>query len=161
MIDYFNTHLYAFWFAVGFALLSIELLVLGFATGFILFLGIAALVTGGLIWLELIPHTWLASIASFSFSSIVLSVILWKPFKNLERGRGTVEKDNTSDLIGLQFRLESGISITQPGLKRYSGIDWHVEIDANCNCDIIEAGTLVTVVSVDAGKFRVVPAVTR
>ena len=159
MIEYFNTHLYAFWFAAGFILLAVELLVLGFSTGFVLFLGLAALVTGGLLRLELIPSTWLGSVAAFAIGSVVLSFVLWKPFKHLQHNRVIPKKDNTSDIIGYEFRLSEDISISSPGLTRYSGIDWRVEIDNDAGIENISAATLVTVTSVDAGKFYVAPVV--
>jgi len=158
MIEYFNTHIYAFWFAVGFILLAVELLVLGFATGFVLFLGLAALVTGGFLWAKIIPVSWLGGIVSFTLSSVLISAALWKPFNNLQHSRQKPEKDNTSDLIGYEFRLTEDISIMHPGKTRYSGIEWRVEIDNDADVESIASGTLVVVTSVDAGKFRVVSA---
>ncbi len=158
MVAYFNTHLYAFWFAAGFAMLAVELLVLGFSTGFVLFLGLAALTTGGLLWFEILPATWLASIASFAIGSVIISLVLWKPLKRLEVSNRNPAKDNTSDFIGMKFRLDSTISLTNAGKTRYSGIDWKVEIDEAAKVKQIAAGSLVSVVSLDAGKFRVVPA---
>ena len=40
MVEYFNDNIYSFWFVVGFLLLIIEALALGFSTGFILFIGL-------------------------------------------------------------------------------------------------------------------------
>jgi membrane protein implicated in regulation of membrane protease activity len=158
MIEYFNTHLYAFWFVAGFVLLGIELLVLGFSTGFVLFLGIAALVTGGLVWAEVIPLTWLSTIATFAISSVVVSAVLWRPFKALQENQAVPEKDNTSDLIGHEFRLGEEVTLQKPGKTRYSGIEWRVDIDKTFVGNSIDAGLLVKVVSVDAGRFYVVPA---
>jgi len=158
MIEYFETHMYAFWFTVGFSLFALELLVLGAATGFVLFLGLGALLTGGLLWIELIPPTWLSSIATFTISSIIISTLLWKPFIKLQHAREIPKKDNTSDLVGHEFRLTDDITFDNPGVTRYSGIEWHVYIDNSYENSPIKAGTLVTVTSLDAGKFYVVPA---
>ncbi len=154
MIEYFDTHQYAFWFTLGFALLVLEALVFGFTSGVVLFTGIGALVTGGLLWGEVLPATWLYGVACFGISSSLSAVLLWKPllkFQNFD----VPEKDNSSDMIGHKFRLEQDISLAQPGSTRYSGIDWRVEIDAAADCDKIAAGTRVVVTSVDAGVFRV------
>lgn len=156
-MEYINSHLHAFWFVVGFVLLAVELLVLGFATGFVLFLGLGALVTGGLIWFAVIPATWLASIPSFAISSLLFTALLWKPLKRLNRGNASPAEDRSSDLIGLEFRLESDITRQSPGKTRYSGIEWKVEIDNRCEQNEISTGSLVAVVGVDAGKFRVKP----
>lgn len=157
MIEYFNNHIYSFWFVVGFILLAVELLAFGFATGFILFVGLAALVTGGAVWFGLIAATWSASIAMFAISSVVVSALLWKPLKAMQNNRNTPAKDNSSDLVGMKFRLDDDISVTKPGITRYSGIEWQVEVALDSDVKEISAGTTVVIVSVDVGKFRVSP----
>lgn len=158
MIEYFDNHLYSFWFATGFILLGLELLVLGFSTGFVLFIGLAALVTGGLLWFAILPSSWAYSTASFAILSVGLSAALWKPFKSLEPKGDTPPPDSSSDLIGHQFRLQTEISHTQAGSTRYSGISWRVVPDSSLPDTItIAAGKLVTVSSLDAGVFRVKP----
>ncbi|MBL1259442.1 MAG: NfeD family protein [Thiotrichaceae bacterium] len=155
MIDYLNDNIYSFWFAIGFLLLIIEALALGFSTGFILFVGLGALLTGGAIWLGVVPATWLSSIATFALSSVLISVLLWKPLRAIQRNSIAPKKDNSSDIIGLKFRLEREISTTAPGVTRYSGIEWQVVIDLASEQQSIAAGTSVVVVSVDAGTFWV------
>lgn len=156
MMDYFNDNIYNFWFLVGFVLLVIEALAFGFSTGFILFVGLGALLTGGLLWLAVVPATWMASIATFSLSSVVVSALLWKSLKRLQNDKPSPLKDNSSDLIGLTFRLDNELTTTSPTTTRYSGIEWKVEIDFMSEEDVISPGSVVSVVSVDAGKFRVV-----
>lgn len=158
MVEFFDNNIHSFWFAVGFLLLIIEALALGFSTGFVLFLGFGALITGGAIWFGLVPATWLASIATFGVSSVLISAALWKPLKWIQHNSKAPEKDNTSDIIGLKFRLDDDITTTTPGTTRYSGIEWQVEIDFASEAKEISAGTTVVVVSVDAGKFRVIVA---
>jgi len=157
MIEYFNNNIFSFWFVVGFILLAVELLAFGFSSGFVFFIGLAALVTGGAVWFTLIPATWSASIATFAISSVVISALLWKPLKAMQNNRTTPLKDNSSDLVGLKFRLDDDLSVTKPGKTRYSGIEWQVEIDIDSDIKEVGAGTTVEVVSVDAGKFRVTP----
>ena len=154
MIEYFDTHQYAFWFTLGFGLLVLEALVFGFSSGVVLFTGIGALLTGGLLWGEVLPAGWLNGIACFGICSGVSAAVLWKPllkFQNFD----LPEKDNSSDMIGHKFRLEQDVSLERPGTTRYSGVDWRVEIDPADECTEIAAGTRVVVASVDAGVFRV------
>jgi membrane protein implicated in regulation of membrane protease activity len=154
MIEYFNSNQHAFWFTLGFGLLVLEALVFGFSSGVVLFTGIGALITGGLLWGGVLPASWLYGIACFGICSGVSAALLWKPllkFQNFD----VPEKDNSSDMIGYKFRLGQDISLTQPGSTRYSGIDWRVEIDAAAESNEIAAGTRVVVTSVDAGVFRV------
>ena len=154
MIEYFDTHQYAFWFSLGFGLLVLEALVFGFTSGVVLFTGIGALLTGGLLWGQVLPASWLNGIACFGICSGVSAALLWKPllkFQNFD----LPEKDNSSDMIGHRFRLEQDISPVQPGRTQYSGIEWRVEIDPADDAAGISAGSRVVVTSVDAGVFRV------
>ncbi len=155
MIEFFNDNIYSFWFAIGFLLLVIEALALGFSTGFILFIGLGALLTGGAIWFELVPATWLSSIATFALSSVFISLLLWKPLRAIQRNSKPPKKDNSSDIIGLLWWLKREISTTAPGITRYSGVEWQVVIDHASEQQMIAAGTMVVVVSVDAGTFWV------
>lgn len=156
MIGYFNENPHALWFAVGFVLLAIEIGFLGMASGIVLFSGIGALVTGIILWLDLLPGTWLAGIACFGISSFASAVILWKPLLRMQNYE-TPAKDNSSDLIGYQFSLQQPVTTTRPGTTQYSGVEWRVEIDAGCGLDSLESGKRVAVASVDAGVFRVRP----
>ncbi len=156
MIEYLNTHQYAFWFSIGFLLLILEALVFGFSSGVVLFAGIGGLITGGLMWADVVPATWLAGIAVFGVSSGASAVILWKPMLKLQEVNPP-EKDNSSDLVGREFRLDGPVTRAAPGKTRYSGIEWRVEIDNSAEAEQIEAGRQVTVVSIDAGVFRVRP----
>ncbi|NOZ52876.1 MAG: NfeD family protein [Gammaproteobacteria bacterium] len=156
MIEYFNNHQYAFWFTAGFIMLALEALVLGFAIGIVLFSGLGALLTGALIWLGIVPSSWIAGIASFGLCSVAITAILWKPFKKLQDNNNHIStKDYSSDLIGYSFRLSETITHTRPGNTRYSGITWRVEIEDTANVEEITAGQKVEVYSVDAGVFRV------
>ncbi len=156
MIEYFETHQYAFWFTVGFLLLALEALALGFATGVILFSGLGALLTGALIWFGIIPSTWIAGIASFGLCSVVITAVLWKTLKKLQgRNNHVSTQDYSSDFIGHSFVLATTITHVQSSHTRYSGIEWRVEIEDSAKVKEISAGTKVVVCSVDAGVFRV------
>jgi inner membrane protein len=157
VIEYFDTNQPAFWFTVGFLLLAIETLAFGFATGLLLFAGIGGLITGSLMWAELVPHTWLAGMATFGISSGLSAVLLWKPLLNLQRP-GPAAKDNSSDFVGLEFRVEQEITRETPGKTRYSGIEWRVELADDATTGLIKAGEKVTVASVDVGVMRVKPS---
>lgn len=156
MIEYFQDNPSALWFSLGFALLIVEAVIFGFSSGALLFAGLGGVIAGTLMWMNLIPHTGLAGFVAFGLSSSVVAVLLWKPLKALQNTKPP-EKDNSSDLIGYQFRLQEEITLMAPGSTRYSGIEWRVEIDNNCGASEIEAGALVKVSSVDAGLFCVTP----
>ena len=154
MLNFINANPEAFWFAVGFVALAVEALVLGFSTGALLFVGIGALITGGLFFFELLPNNWIAGIATFALSTAIATVVLWKPLKKLQGDKEVLE-DTSSDLIGHRFRLSGDIAKGRPGKTRFSGIEWRVEIDDRGSDDVIAEGEPVEVSDVDAGVFRV------
>jgi hypothetical protein len=151
--DYIVSHQAEFWLLFGFAMLAIEV-VTGFTTGVFLFAGLGALTTGVLMSSGLLPETWIAGISCTGISSGIITLLLWRPLKNLQGDRAT-EKDNSSDLVGHEFVVESDISVNKPGLTNYSGISWKVEIDKDAGINTIQAGQRVSVSSVEVGVFKV------
>lgn len=158
MLDYINNNLPGFWVALGFALLAAEALVFGFTTIILLFAGLGALVTGGLMAAGVIPETWLAGVAGFGISTGICSAILWRPLKKMQDS-STPQKKQNNDLVGLEFVLNEDISTVMPGRHRYSGVDWSVEIDRSSEVDRLSKGDRVVVVAADVGVFRVKKAV--
>ena len=157
MIEYFQTHQAGFWFLVGFGLLAIEIVVFGMASGVLLFGGLGALVTGAIFWLGWLPGGWLAGVACFAVASSASALLLWWPLKKLQSG-SSLGDDRSSDLIGLEFRLQSPVTVQVPGKHRYSGVDWRVEVDSTTSDKSLHEGELVRVNKVNAGVFHVVPA---
>ncbi len=151
--DYIVNHQTEFWLVFGFILLAIEV-VTGFTTGVFLFGGLGALVTGLLMSFAVIPETWIAGISCTGISSGVVASLLWKPLKKLQGDR-PAKKDNSSDLVGYEFVVDSDIAVNKPGTTHYSGISWKVEIDKDAGIDLIKAGQRVTVTSVEVGVFKV------
>ena len=141
MIDYFQNNQPAFWFTLGFLLLIIEALAFGFTSGVVIFGGLGGIVTGGMMWADVIPHTWFAGFVTFGLSSSLIAALLWKPLLSLQND-DLPEKDNSSDIVGFRFRLQEEISTTAPGTTHYSGIDWRVEIDLNTSITEIAASMM-------------------
>jgi membrane protein implicated in regulation of membrane protease activity len=156
LVDYIQSHQAEFWIAIGFLLLAIEVLVMGFSTLFLFFIGLGALVTGFLMTSGLLPETWTAGISSLGICSAIVAGALWQPLHRMQ-GKRTPKKDVSSDFTGLEFVLEHEITTTAPGTKRYSGINWKVEIDSGAGVESVPAGQRVVVASVDVGLFRVKP----
>lgn len=153
IVDYIVAHQSEFWLVMGFALLIAEV-VTGFSVGVLLFAGLGALMTGSLMSFGVLPETWVAGIASTGISTGVITALLWKQLKKLQ-GDQPIQKDNSSDLVGHEFVVESDIAKNKPGTTNYSGISWRVEIDKDAGVDTIEAGQSVTVSSVEVGVFKV------
>jgi membrane protein implicated in regulation of membrane protease activity len=151
--DYIVSHQAEFWLLIGFAMLAIEI-VTGFTTGVFLFAGLGALSTGVLMSFAVLPETMIAGVSCTGISTGIITSLLWKPLKNLQGDRPR-EKDNSSDLVGHEFVVESDITPLNPGSTKYSGISWKVEIDKDAGVDTIEAGQRVSVSSVEVGVFKV------
>lgn len=157
MLELINQNLAAFWILLGFSLLALEVVAFGFASGVLLFGSIGALITGVLLWAGVIDSSWLQSVAAFVISSVLVSVLLWVPLKRLQGGK-TLGRDQSSDLIGREFRLDDRVLPGTPGSHRFSGITWRVEIDPHSDTRELSEGELVKVTKVDAGIFYVVAA---
>lgn len=151
--DYIVNHQAEFWIITGFVLLALEV-VTGFTVGVFLFGGLGALTTGLLMTFAVLPETWTAGISCTGISSGIITVLLWQPLKKLQ-GNRRPGKDNSSDLIGFEFVVDSDITMNKPGTTKYSGISWKVEIDKDADVDTIQAGQRVSVSSVEVGKFKV------
>ena len=151
--DYIVSHQGEFWLLFGFAMLAIEV-VTGFSSGVFLFAGLGAITTGALMGFTLLPETWIAGVSCTGISTGVITALLWKQLKKLQGDR-PIEKDNSSDLVGHEFIVETDITVDKPGVTHYSGISWRVEIDDDAGVDTIQAGQRVSVSSVEVGVFKV------
>jgi membrane protein implicated in regulation of membrane protease activity len=156
LAEYIVNHQTEFWLLLGFAMLAIEV-VTGFVSGVFLFAGLAALTTGMIMSVGVLPETWTAGVACTGISSGIITALLWRPLKKLQRGR-PAKKDDSSDLIGYEFVAGSDLAVNEPGSKLYSGLTWRVEIDGSAGVDLIKAGQSVSVTSVDVGVFKVKPS---
>lgn len=156
MIEYIQEHQAGFWVAIGFLMLTAELLIFGLSTLLLLLGGLAAVTTGILIYVGILPDDWYFGFGSFGILSAAYGFLLWKPLQRFQNS-GPAEQKPTSDLVGMDFVLDEEITSAKPGTTRYSGVSWRVEVAREAGVDLIEAGKRVEVVSVDAGIFRVKP----
>ena len=132
----------------GLALLVIEVVVLGFSTFVLFFVGLAALVAGGLMAVGVLPYSMLSALSSVGVLTALLAMLLWRPLKSMQ---SAVENNKaTSDLVGHSFILNEAVSMTKNPAYRYSGIAWNLSSEQE-----LSAGTLVEVTGVSVGKFIV------
>ncbi|MFT5810141.1 MAG: hypothetical protein ACI9KM_000901, partial [Rubritalea sp.] len=130
----------------GLALLVIEVVVLGFSTFVLFFVGLAAVITGGLLSTDILPDSMLSAFTSIGVLTALLAIFLWRPLKSMQNN--VERKKVTSDLVGHSFILNEGVSMISKPVYRYSGIDWHLSSEKE-----LSAGTLVEVTGVAVGKF--------
>ncbi|MBF0421994.1 MAG: NfeD family protein [Magnetococcales bacterium] len=156
VVNYLNHHRDALWYAIGFTLLALEAGVFGFAVGMFLFTGLGALATGLLIATGLLSGSATSAIATFAITSLVSATLLWKLFHRRQQTANAPPRQ-VSDIIGLRFVLQQDVGPETRTVERYSGVDWQVVPELAAGSATIPRGTLVEVVSLDAGIFRVRP----
>lgn len=147
-MSWITANLAEFFIIAGFGLLAIEILVLGFSTFFLFFIGLASVVTAALLWLGIVPDELVPALLSTAILTAISALLLWKPLKNMQGNNkpGIAE----SDLIGHSFILQSDVSPTQPGEYQYSGITWELISESD-----LPTGTLVKVIKTQVGKFHI------
>jgi membrane protein implicated in regulation of membrane protease activity len=133
---------------LGILLLAIEIVVLGFSTFFLFFVGCAAVVTAGLLYAGIISDTLLAAMLSTGALTALSAVILWKPLKNMQKQVDTTKAKG--DLVGHSFVLVEDVAPEMTPLYRYSGIDWKLKAS-----ELLVSGTKVEVIEADVGVFHI------
>ncbi len=134
----------------GIALLAIEILVFGFATFVLFFLGLSLVLTGALTWAGILPATWTALLLANAIISFALAAVLWKPLLKLQNKSD--HKPVKSDFDGHRFFIESDVDSKGSSSYVYSGITWRIKSEQP-----IAAGTEVEVVKAEVGVFWVKP----
>ncbi|MBT1451224.1 NfeD family protein [Glaciecola sp. XM2] len=151
-MGWFSEHYAETLLVIGIILLAIEVLVLGFSTFFIFFVGLATIVTSALIYFGLIPDTWLSSLMSIAVFTAVFAALLWNKLRALQSKVDLKRAEN--DMIGHSFICPADIDPTTPvdqlPTHQYSGVNWHLSADVP-----IKAGSKVKVVQMDVGVLRV------
>ena len=140
-MDNMFTNLPHFLIGIGLALLILEVM-MGFTTILLLTLGISMMLASGLM---------LDAFIAIAIIDSVLTFVLWRPMKLLQRDRAP--KEVKSDWIGTQFELESDVAPGEPGKARFSGVVWSVK-----SSSILKKGATAEVVKVEVGVLHVKPA---
>jgi membrane protein implicated in regulation of membrane protease activity len=133
---------------IGLVLLVIEIVVLGFSTFVLFFVGLAMLITGGLLYLGILPDSMLSALYSIGVFTALMAIFLWRPLKSMQ---GKVKtKKVTNDMVGHSFILNEAVSASRNPVYRYSGIDWNLSSEEE-----LSAGTSAEVIDVEVGKLVV------
>lgn len=155
-MQWFNEHFAETLLVIGIIMLAVEVVLLGFSTFFLFFIGSATVVTAALMYLGLLPETWLASLMSVSIFTAVFALLLWQKLKKLQSNIDSKRADN--DLIGHIFVCPKDIDPLLPTEElptySYSGINWRLLSDVP-----IKAGDKVAVKQTDVGILHVMTVV--
>jgi len=133
---------------IGILLLIIEVVVLGFSTFILTFVGLASLITGLLVFIGLITEQLMPIVLSITVFTTLFALTLWKPLKQFQnrQDRHTVK----NDFIGVTFLLTADISEISTATHKLSGIEWQVKAKQS-----IPSGVQVRVVEAEVGTLWV------
>jgi inner membrane protein len=147
-MNWFADNLAQSFFVAGLILLVIEVAVLGFATFILFFAGIAAMITGTLIYFQVLPDSLLPALLCTGLITAISALLLWKPLKKMQNQVDTTKAKG--DLVGHTFVLSQAVSASEKGKYRYSGIDWTLVSN-----EALSAGTKVEVTEAEVGVFHI------
>lgn len=147
-MEYILSHLPQSLIVLGLILLAIEVIVLGFSTFVLFFMGIGSIATGALMSFGLFEATILNSLLSIAIISTLVAIFSWKPMKNMQNKVEVTQVDN--GMIGHQFTITETLNIGQTITHHYSGITWKVKSKEQIN-----AGTEVEITEMQVGLLTV------
>ena len=147
-MEYFFSNLSQILIVLGLILLAIEVLVLGFSTFVLFFIGIGFISSGILMGLGFIPETILNALLATAIISTVVALISWKQMKKIQNKVESKQVNN--DMFGHQFTLTEELVVGKTITHRYSGIDWQVKAK-----EPLAAGTEVKIISMEVGLLTV------
>jgi len=147
-MEYILSHLSQTFIVFGLIFLAIEVLVLGFSTFVLFFIGIGAIITGLLMAIGFIPETLLNSLLITAIVSLLVALLSWKPMKRMQNKVELKQVDN--DVIGHQFVLTNELTIGKTITHRYSGINWQVKAK-----EALPAGAEVEIIAMEVGLLTV------
>jgi membrane protein implicated in regulation of membrane protease activity len=127
-----------------------EIMVLGFTTFFLFFVGIAFIVTSTLMHFGVIEPSFLIAIYSTAILTLISAFFLWKPLKKIQEKQG--EKIIKTDFAEICFVLKKDLTEDSLYTHPYSGIKWEIKSKAP-----LLKGTRVKVVKKEVGVFWVEP----
>ncbi|WP_371193977.1 NfeD family protein [Glaciecola sp. SC05] len=152
-MTWFNEHYAETLLVIGIVILAIEVVVLGFSTFFLFFIGLATVVTAGLMYFGIVPETWLASLMSISVFTAFFALLLWRKLKSLQSKVDNKRADN--DIVGHSFVCPKDIDPLLPlhelPTYNYSGISWRLMSEVP-----IKAGDRVAVKQTDVGILHII-----
>ncbi|MPW31210.1 NfeD family protein [Agarivorans sp. B2Z047] len=148
MAELFANHIPQLMIASGIILLAIEVVIIGFATFILFFIGLSLVITGSLVWLNVLPETWNSILLANAVMSSLLAGVLWKPMRKLQNTADN--KQVSSDFDGHRFFCEQDIDKRGLSSYKHSGISWTLKSEQT-----IAAGSEVEVIRAEVGTFWV------
>ena len=147
MIEMITAHPHVFWLSLGGLLLAAEMLG---GNGYLLWSGVAAVMTGLLVWL--LPFGWEWQGALFAVLTLVAAWLWWRWLNRQVRSQKPADaalNQRGQQLVGKRYTLDDTL-INGRGHVRIGDSSWPVIAD-----DDLVAGTRVEVIAVEGITLRV------
>lgn len=147
MIEMIVAHPHVFWLSLGGLLLAAEMLG---GNGYLLWSGVAAVITGLLVWL--LPFGWEWQGALFAVLTMVAAWLWWRWLNRQVRSQKPADSalnQRGQQLVGKRYTLDDTL-INGRGHVRIGDSSWPVIAD-----DDLVAGTRVEVIAVEGITLRV------
>jgi len=147
MIEMIVAHPHVFWLSLGGLLLAAEMLG---GNGYLLWSGVAAVITGLLVWL--LPLGWEWQGALFAVLTLVAAWLWWRWLNRQVRSQKPTDSalnQRGQQLVGKRYTLDDTL-INGRGHVRIGDSSWPVIAD-----DDLVAGTRVEVIAVEGITLRV------
>nr|WP_193747076.1 NfeD family protein [Dickeya sp. NCPPB 3274] len=136
-----------FWLSLGGLLLAAEMLGAG---GYLLWSGIAALLTGILAWL--LPLDWTWQCIAFAVLTVAAALLWWQWLRRrIEKQPPPVLNQRGQQLIGLHTTLTEPL-VNGFGRVNIGDSSWRVQAEQD-----LPAGTVVEIIAVEGITLRVKP----
>lgn len=138
----------------GLVLAAVEIAIFGLGTIFLIFISIGLLLTSGLMFVGVLPETFLVAAASVGVCSLLSMAVLWKPLRALQSNQQSHD-DQPNVFSGLTFNLEQELTKGATVKHKYSGVEWKLVLEGDQ--EVLPAGTEVEVIKSSVGKMHVKP----
>ena len=146
MIELIVAHPHAFWLSLGGLLLAAEMLG---GNGYLLWSGVAAVITGLVVWL-LVGWEWQGAL--FAVLTLLAAWLWWRWLNKRVKAQKPVDahlNQRGQQIVGRRFTLDNAL-INGRGHVRVGDSSWPVVAD-----DDLSAGTRVEVIAVEGITLRV------
>ncbi|QIZ46365.1 MULTISPECIES: NfeD family protein [Dickeya] len=136
-----------FWLSLGGLLLAAEMLG---AAGYLLWSGVAALLTGILAWL--LPLDWAWQCIAFAVLTVIAALLWWQWLRRrLEKQPSPVLNQRGQQLIGLHTTLSEPL-VNGIGRVSIGDSSWRIQAEQD-----LPAGTVVEITAVEGITLQVKP----
>lgn len=149
MMDTLLTHPHIFWLSLGGLLLAAEMLG---GNGYLLWSGVAGIITGLLVWL--LPLGWEWQGVIFAVLTLLAAWLWWRWLANRVKQQPRADSQlnqRGQQLVGKVFALEAAL-INGRGHIKVGDSSWPVSADED-----LPAGTRVEVIAVEGITLKVRP----